>query len=80
MLGEVAEGQGSRVVISGATSGWYLVMAGVPQGSVLEPALFNVYQCSAVCTISACLLVIPNWEVLVNLLRDERPCIGIWIG
>jgi len=27
----------------------------------------------------ASLLMIPDWEVLLTLLRDERSCRGIWI-
>lgn len=40
----------------GATSGWCLVIIGAPQGSVLEPALFNTFisalDAEGECTIS----------------------------
>lgn len=36
-------GQGQRVTVNGVTSGWDPVISAVPQGLILNPALFKIF-------------------------------------
>ena len=74
------KGRAQSLVVTEATSGWRQATIGVPQDSVLGPALFSILSMISLEELNvplASLPVIPNWEVLMTLLKDRRPCRGI---
>ena len=66
-----------RVVISGQTSQWMHVPAGVPQGSVLGPILFLVYINDIINNIQSDIFLFADDTSLLKTVDDPTLCAGI---
>lgn len=56
--------------------------ASVPHGSALRPLLFNTLLMiwrQELNTVIVSLVIILNWKILLTLLKNKKPCRGIWI-
>lgn len=76
---ELCKGRAQRVAVHKATSGWQC-SAGLFRRAQFQGQSCSMYL-SAICMQKlnaplAILVMVPNWEVLLTLLRDKMPCIG----
>lgn len=61
------------MAVDGAMSGIVAVISGAPQGSVLEPALFNLFINDMVDSVSPCTIhLFANDTLMYTLFSDDR--------
>ena len=85
------KGRVQRVRVDTATSTWKLIPAGVPQGSVLGPLLFNIYtsdlsshipssvECNQFADDTALCSIAPSRNVCFNELQKAMMNTGEWL-
>ena len=65
-------GKPQRVVLNGQTSLWKLVLAGVPQGSILGPFLFPVYMNDLPNELKSNVKLFANDTSLFTIVKDTQ--------
>ena len=77
LLENYLSGRLQRVILNGQTSSWRPILAGVPQGSILDPLLFLIYISDLPNELKSNAKLFADDTSLFNIANDENGSVNV---